>query len=100
MNIDKLVKLKEEAEIKIRRINKLLSTKAEIEQAIEDLKYIEKYSGEMILTANDGKIGERDILLRKVNVNLLAGCVAVPKLLLELAENRLKKIEKEVETLN
>lgn len=100
MNIDKLVKLKEEAEIKIRRINKLLSTKAEIEQAIEDLKYIEKYSGEMILTANNGKIGERDILLRKVNVNLLAGCVAVPKLLLELAENRLKKIEKEVETLN
>ena len=93
------MQVKESAEIKAAKIGRLLDDKAAMEQAIEDLKYLQKHAGEMIFTGNSGKINERDVLLKKVKINTLAGCVAVPKLLIELAQKKLVKIEAEAEAL-
>ena len=86
---DKLLEIKEACEITISKIDRLLKDKSDLEQAIQDLKYLKRHSGEMIFTGNSGRINERDVMLRKVKVNTLGGCVAVPDLLIELAEKKL-----------
>ena len=99
MNTDNLIKMKDKAEIKANKIGRLLNDKVDIEKAIEDLKYLQKHAEEMIFTGNSGKIGERDVMLKTVKINTLAGCVAVPKLLIELAEAKLKELEDEAVAL-
>ena len=99
MNTIDLLKMKNEAEIKVGKIERLLADKEAVEKAIEDLKHLQKHAGEMIFTGNSGKIGERDVTLKTVKINTLAGCVAIPKLLIELAEAKLKELEAEADTL-
>jgi phage terminase large subunit-like protein len=99
MNTTELMEVKEAAEIKAAKIGRLLDDKTAIERAIEDLTHLQKHAGEMIFTGNSGKVGEKDVLLKKVKINTLAGCVAVPKLLIELAQKRLIEIESDAEKL-
>lgn len=99
MDTHNLMKVKNDAEIKANKIGKLLNDKANLEQSIEDLKYLQKHAGEMIFTGNSGRIGEREVMLKTVKINTLAGCVAVPKLLIELAETKLKELEIEATSL-
>lgn len=99
MNKDDLIKEKDEAEIKAGKISRLLSDAADLEQAIDDLKYLQKHAGEMIFTGNSGKIGEKDVMLKTVKINTLAGCVVVPALLIELATKRLRELDEEANKL-
>ena len=99
MNIEQLIDERNKAEVKVAKINRVLDDKAALEQAIEDLKFLQHHAGEMIFTGNSGRIGERDVMLKKVKINTLAGCVAVPKLLIELAEKQLKLIHAKAEQL-
>ena len=95
MDMKALLKLKTENEIKINKIGRLLDDKLALDKTIDDLKYLQHHAGEMIFTGNSGKISERDVMLRTVKINTLAGCVAVPKLLIELAEKKLATLEEE-----
>jgi hypothetical protein len=97
VNIEKLEAIKDEAEKKARKIGRLLADRETLTRAIEDLKYLKHHAGEMIFTGNSGKIGELDVMLKTVKINTLGGCVAVPALLIELAEKRLVEIGKEAE---
>ncbi len=99
MTTEKLMRLKDQADIKSSKITRLLDDKKALEKAIEDLNYLKLHAGEMIFTGNSGKIGDRDVLLKKVKINTLAGCVAVPDLLLDLAAKRLVEIETESNTM-
>lgn len=95
MDIEKLMIIKDEADIKSAKITRLFEDTREIKKAIEDLKYLQRHAGEMIFTGNSGRIGDRDVMLKKVKINTLAGCVVVPALLLELADARLAELYKE-----
>lgn len=99
MNTDKLISVRDNAEIKRLAIDRLLGEKAEIEQAVADLKYLQRHAGEMIFTGNSGKIGERDVMLKTIKINTIAGCVAVPELLIDLAEKKLAELEKQADSL-
>ena len=98
MNTEKLMKIKNDAEIQVSKITRLLNDKQDLEKAVEDLNYLKRHAGEMIFTGNSGKINERDVLLKKIKINTLDGHVAVPNFLLELAKKRL--IEIDVEAAN
>lgn len=95
MNIEKLEAIKDAAEIKAAKIKRLLSDRDVLMQAIDDLKYLQLHAGEMIFTGNSGRIGEREVMLKTVKINTLGGCVAIPALLIELAEKKLAEIDKD-----
>jgi len=99
MDTSNLIDVRDKAEIKAGKIRRLLSDKEDLEKAVEDLKYLQKHAGEMIFTGNSGRIGEREVMLKTVKINTLAGCVAVPKLLIELAEAKLKELDIEADAL-
>jgi hypothetical protein len=95
MNIEKLEEIKNAAEIKAAKIKRLLLDSEALTKAIDDLKYLQRHAGEMIFTGNSGRIGEREVMLKTVKINTLGGCIAIPVLLIELAEKKLAKIDKE-----
>ena len=99
MNTEALNKEKNKATVRLNIINKLLDDTVALKKAIEDLAYLQKHAGEMIFTGNSGKCGERSTWLKTIKVNTLDGCVVIPKLLIELAEKRIKELEVEASNL-
>ena len=85
-------------ELKISKINTLLQDRKNIKQAILDIKFLKQNAGCMIYTGQSGKLYE-PAFLRTVKINDLAGCVAIPELLLKLADKKLEEIELELSTL-
>ena len=74
--------------------------KQQIEKMIEDINHLRKHAGVMLFSGRSGRIGEGEIL-REVRINDLSGCVAIPELLLELAEQKLRELnELEYPTIN
>jgi len=94
-----LNEMKNDIEIKLNKINRLINDISDLKKAKEDIKYLQKHAGEMFFTGNSGKIGEREIYLKKIKINTLAGCKDVPELLIVLADKRLEEIEKEISLL-
>lgn len=93
MNKESLKKIASDAEIKLNKVNKLINDRLSVQQSIEDVRYMKAHAGEMFFTGNSGKIGERDVYLKKIKLNTIAGCVAIPDLILSLAEKKLRNIE-------
>jgi len=89
---DKLLVIKTELEKQVRIITKLIAAKEEVVTAITDIKFLKRHSGNKMLTGTSGKIGEEDILLRKVKLSTVSGCVSIPDLFLSLAETKLGNI--------
>ncbi|MCK5616698.1 hypothetical protein KAR91_83325 [Candidatus Pacearchaeota archaeon] len=99
MNIRKLEEAMNEAQLKASRIKRLLDARAAIESTIANIRHLKTNAGAKIFTGRSGKIGE-DNLLCEVRINDVGGCVAVPDLLLELAEKKLADLDKEAETFS
>ena len=94
MSIIELKEIRSTASIKVNKITRIVDDISDLEKAISDLQHLKLHAGEMIFTGNSGRIGEREVMLKTVKINTLGGCVAVPDLLLELARNKLKELEK------
>jgi len=99
MYTEKLEAIKDKYEIKVAKIKRLLDDKKAVEEAISDLEYLKKHAGTMLFQGRTGKIGD-EVMLRTIKINTLSGCVAVPKLLSELALKRLAEIEHEADVLS
>ena len=95
MNIEKVKKVAEKAEVKFLQINRLLKQRDSVLKTIQDLKELKKHAGTMLFTGKSGKIGDESILF-EIYVNGIGGCVEVPRLIMELAEKKLKHIEDEL----
>jgi len=92
----KLLKVKADEHItKANKINSLIKARAEVTNAIEDILFLKRNAGRMIFTGQSGKIDD-STNLKEIYINGLAGCVAVPNLLLELAKTKLDQIEFEI----
>jgi hypothetical protein len=85
-------------EDKARLLNKLLSEYYSVLNTMNEIDGI-KYAGRMMFIGKSGKIGE-DKPIVEININNIGGCVAVPELLNELANNELKRILGEFEKLS
>ena len=96
MNTERLEEAMNEAQMKANRIKRLLDARVAIESTIANIKHLKGHAGAKIFTGRSGKIGEH-ALLCEVSINDVGGCLAVPDLLLELAEKKLADLEKEAE---
>ena len=96
MNLDKLIKIRNEAEAKRNKIDNLLQKHKELQQLIINVNSLRRNAGEMIFTGRSGKISEPNLLLQKIIINDIGGCVAIPRLILALANKRLKEYETEL----
>ncbi len=98
MNTELLKTEKLKASNRAHKIDKLLTEREDLFNLIDDIKYLQKYAGEMLFSGKSGKINECEII-KTVKINTLRGCVAVPKLLIELAEARLAELENQADDL-
>ncbi len=87
-----------EYSLKASKIESLLKKRAELLKTIDDIAFLKSNAGRMVFTGQSGKVGE-DHNLREVYINGIAGCVAVPTLLLSLANNALDGVELDMELL-
>jgi len=99
MNLEKLVEIRNEAEAKKNKIDNLLQKHKELQQIILDVNSLRRNAGEMIFTGRTGRTSEPN-LLQQVRINDVAGCVAIPELILQLADKRLKEYETELNALS
>jgi len=93
--LEKLVAIRDKAEAKKNKIDNLLQKYKKLQQIILDIKYLMGNAGEMIFTGRTGRLSEPEFLLM-VRINDVGGCVAIPELMLQLADKRLKELEGEL----
>jgi len=98
MSIEKLMEIRNKAEAKIDEIDTLIQKRRRLKQLIIDVNSLRRNAGKMIFTGKSGKISEQK-LLQQVSINDIGGCVAVPELILSLANERLKEYEVEMDYL-
>ena len=98
MDIEKILQAKNKMELKISKINTLLQNREDIKQTILDIRFLKQNAGCMIYTGQSGKMYEPEFL-RTIKINDLAGCVAIPELLLKLADKKLEETELELSIL-
>ena len=96
MNLKKLIEIRNEAEAKKNKIDNLLQKYKELQQLIMDVNLLKQNAGEMIFT---GRNNSESNLLQQIKINDVAGCVAIPELILQLAEKRMKEYEIELNVL-
>jgi len=93
MNVNKMEKLKTDAELKAYNIGRLLKDKQSVDQSIIDLNRLRNSGGIMDLTAYSGTTGRTEKNMRKISVNSLAGSEALLDFLEEMANERLLDLD-------
>ena len=87
--MEKLMEIRDKYEAKIGEIDNLSQKCRRLKQLIIDVNSLRRNAGEMIFTGKNAS-GRK---LEQVVINDVGGCVAVPELILELANERLKECE-------
>jgi len=93
MNVNKMEKLKTEAELKAYNIGQLLKDKQSVDQSIIDLNKLRNSGGIMDLTAHSGTTGRTEKNLKKISVNALAGSEELLDFLVSMAAERLLDLD-------